>query len=123
MEAAILDAVGLVAHVLGVDDAQRGPLVAAAEMCIGSGLGLDVPVVGDADAAGLFRERPGRYLVEVPEDRFAEASALFERPDVSFRPFGRVTADPRLVLAGAARAVHDIPVDELTKAWRGTLDW
>jgi phosphoribosylformylglycinamidine synthase subunit PurSL len=112
---------GLVAS--GHDVSDGGPLVAAAEMCIGSGLGLVVPVVGAPDAANLFRERPGRYLVEVPQARFAEATAFFEGQPVTFRPFGRVTGDGRLVISEATRIVHEIAVEQLTAAWRGTLDW
>ena len=92
-------------------------------MCIASGLGMAVPVVGLPDAENLFRERPATYVVEIAEDRFAAASALFESRAVSFKPFGRVLAEPRLVLSEATRVAHDIPVDEMTRAWRGTLDW
>ena len=75
------------------------------------------------DAANLFRERPGRYLVEVPQAQFADATAFFEGQPVTFRPFGRVTGDGRLVISEATRIVHEIPVEQLTAAWRGTLDW
>jgi hypothetical protein len=71
----------------------------------------------------LFRERPGRYLVEVPQAQFADATAFFEGQPVTFRPFGRVTGDGRLVISEATRIVHEIAVEQLTAAWRGTLDW
>jgi len=105
------------------DVTEGGPLVAAAEMCIGSGLGLAVPVVSEPDALDLFRERPGHYLVEVAGGQFAAALSFFESQPVSFRPYGRVLAEPHLVISGANRIAHDIPVEELTRAWRGTLDW
>jgi hypothetical protein len=42
---------------------------------------------------------------------------------VSFKPYGRVLANPHLVLSEANAIVADVSVDEMTKAWRGTLDW
>jgi phosphoribosylformylglycinamidine synthase len=105
------------------DASDGGALVAAAEMCIGSGLGMAVLVHDAKDAADVFGEAPGRYLVEVGKKHFAGALKYFESHDVSFKAYGRVLANPHLVVSEANAIVADIPVDEMTKAWRGTLDW
>jgi phosphoribosylformylglycinamidine synthase subunit PurSL len=105
------------------DASDGGVLVAAAEMCIGSGLGMAVLVHDAKDAADVFGEAPGRYLVEVGRTQFAEALKYFESQDVSFKPYGRVLANPHLVVSEANAIVADVSVDEMTKAWRGTLDW
>jgi phosphoribosylformylglycinamidine synthase subunit PurSL len=93
------------------DVSDGGVAVAAAEMCIGSGLGL---IAGEwllSDAA--FVERPGRYLVELP------VGVEFGTPGVAeVTEIGVTTQRPRLTIAG-----QDIGLDELTAAWRGTLDW
>jgi phosphoribosylformylglycinamidine synthase II len=111
---------GMVASCHDVSDG--GVLTAAAEMCIGSGLGLAVPVRDEADPA-LFAELPGRYLVEVTKDRYQQATEFFAGKAVSFEGFARVLAEPKLVISELTRVAHDIPLDQLVTAWRGTLDW
>jgi hypothetical protein len=59
----------------------------------------------------------------VGKKQFAEALKYFEGQDVSFKPYGRVLANPHLVVSEASAIVADVSVDEMTKAWRGTLDW
>ncbi|MDB5295479.1 MAG: purL 2 [Phycisphaerales bacterium] len=111
---------GLVASVHDVSDG--GALTTAAEMCIGSGLGLAV-AVGSANDPELFAERPGTYLVEVAPEHFAAATAHFAARPVRFEPFGRVLAAPKLVVGEPTRVAAELSVDEMTAAWRGTLDW
>ncbi len=111
---------GMVAAVHDVSDG--GVLAAAAEMCIGSNLGLAVPVRG-ANSPALFAEFPGRYLVEVTKDRFQQATEFFAGHPVSFEAFGRVLADPKLVVSEPTRVAAEVSVEEMTRAWRGTLDW
>jgi phosphoribosylformylglycinamidine synthase len=111
---------GVVAAVHDVSDG--GVLTAAAEMCIGSGLGLAVPVRG-ANNPALFSELPGRYLVEVTKDQFQLATEFFAGKPVTFEAFGRVLAEPKLVISEMTRIAATISVEELARAWRGTLDW
>jgi phosphoribosylformylglycinamidine (FGAM) synthase-like enzyme len=111
---------GMIASCHDVSDG--GVLTAAAEMCIGSGLGLSVPVQKETDPS-LFAEAPGQYLVEVTKDRFQQATEFFAGRAVSFESFGRVLAEPKLVISELNRIVATISVDELAAAWRGTLDW
>jgi phosphoribosylformylglycinamidine synthase subunit PurSL len=89
------------------DVSDGGIAVAAAEMCIASGYGLNLnPEV--LDRSDLFIERPGRYLIELPAgiDPSAIANATL---------IGTVQNNPQF--AGS------ITIEELTLAWRGTLDW
>jgi phosphoribosylformylglycinamidine synthase len=125
--AAVADAIarGLVTSCHDVSDG--GPLVAAAEMCIASGFGLSL----DADALGddPFAETIGQYLVEVHAQGLRQVEELIARHEVvELIMLGRVTSDPvlavsRLMPDRSAKFDCHVFVDELTKAWRGTLDW
>jgi len=104
------------------DASDGGVLVAAAEMCIASGLGL---IVGGtyalSDAA--FVERPGQYLLEVAEQ--ADADALRETFSgvAGVIDFGLVQHFRKLTITTEKERVLELGLDELTAAWRGTLDW
>jgi len=119
---ALADAIaaGYVASCHDVSDG--GALVAAAEMCIGSGLGMAVSVRSQGDPT-LFAELPGQYLVEIGKDHFEQATKVFATRDVALEPFGRVIAEPNLVISEPSRIAATLPVEQLTAAWRGTLDW
>jgi phosphoribosylformylglycinamidine synthase len=84
------------------DASDGGVGVAAAEMCIASGLGLRV------EAEIGFEERPGQYLVEVRDSKAFDGLLRV----------GTVQQAPVVHKSGL-----EITVAELTKAWRGTLDW
>jgi phosphoribosylformylglycinamidine synthase len=92
------------------DVSDGGIVVAAAEMCIASGLGVVIDP-HFAQSRDLFAERSGQYVIElrggVDWKSIAGATLL-----------GTVQAKAELSYAGAAA-----DVSELTKAWRGTLDW
>ena len=105
-------------NVLSCHDVSDGGIaVAVAEMCIGSNFGatIDLESVSDRDP---FVEQPGRYIVEL------NASADVNRVIDALHPraigllLGTVQNEPRLHLMN-----HDWSVDEMTAAWRGTLDW
>jgi phosphoribosylformylglycinamidine synthase subunit PurSL len=97
------------------DVSDGGIAVAAAEMCIASGIGLNVQTA-------LFRpehafiERPGRYLVETHhlDDLRRSLDGTAEVIDI-----GQTQATPKL----SVNPWFEIPIEELTNAWRGTLDW
>jgi phosphoribosylformylglycinamidine synthase len=98
-------------HVLAAHDVSDGGVgVALAEMAIASGLGLDVA----ADGLELFDETAGRYLLEAPAAASDAARRHFEQAGVPLTPVAKVTNDAM---------AFGLPVAELTKAWRGTLDW
>jgi phosphoribosylformylglycinamidine synthase len=98
------------------DVSDGGAIVAAAEMCIASGIGIAVE-----PAEGLFDETTGSYLVEVRDaGRVAEISAECAQRGIACRRFGLTLSRPVFSLV---ESTQDISIDELTKAWRGTLDW
>ena len=104
------------------DISDGGALTTAAEMCIGSGLGMAVSTQSQGDTA-LFAELSGRYLLEITKDRFQHATEFFAKQAVAFEPFGRVIADPKLVVSEQTQVVCDLPIEQMTAAWQGTLDW
>jgi phosphoribosylformylglycinamidine synthase II len=108
------------------DVSDGGVLVAAAEMAIAAGLGLTLKSLDDSEA--WFTESNGRYLLETDFAAADAIRALCERRGIEFRELGRVDALPILQIAreGPNRSTLldcHVGVDELTKAWRGTLDW
>ena len=101
------------------DVSDGGWLVAAAEMCIGSGLGLLL----EPDDRGFFDEPRGQYLVEFDgEDRDLAALERAAGDALVLHRLGSITQSPELVLHLDQEGVQ-VSVDELTRAWRGTLDW
>jgi phosphoribosylformylglycinamidine synthase len=104
------------------DVSDGGLAVAAAEMCIASGLGLIVGAELFMTEAA-FAETPGRYLVELPDP--TAIGGLAER----FAGVAEVTAVGltqhlrKLTVTTAKERVLEFSLEELTNAWRGTLDW
>lgn len=69
-------------------------------------------------AAALFAETPSRYLLEIrPQDIPAAHEFIKHIPHA---PIGRLNASGTLSIPIAHIAT---PVEDLTAAWRGTLDW
>jgi phosphoribosylformylglycinamidine synthase len=100
------------------DVSEGGWLVAAAEMCIASGLG----VLLEPEGGAFFDEPVGQYLIEWEGDD-SELVALAKRsPALMFHRLGPVQHSAEMVLHGEAEATH-FTIEELTRAWRGTLDW
>ncbi len=105
------------------DCSEGGMAVAAAEMCLAGGLGLDLDLralpldedVRRTDLA-LFSESNSRYLVEVaPEDaaRFEEALA-----NLPCARLGTVTTDPSLRLVGLeGETALSLTAEALHRAW------
>jgi phosphoribosylformylglycinamidine synthase len=104
------------------DVSDGGLAVAAAEMCIASGLGLIVGAELFMTEAA-FAEIPGRYLVELPDptaigglaERFAGVAEVIE--------VGLTQHLRKLTVTTAKERVLEISLEDLTNAWRGTLDW
>jgi phosphoribosylformylglycinamidine synthase len=110
------------------DVSDGGWLTAAAEMCVASGLGLSLERDGGG-AEAYFGEGPGRYLIEIDRQGTGVVAAFFKSRGVELRELGGVTASGVLEVGYLDPATRSrkydchVFVDELTKAWRGTLDW
>jgi phosphoribosylformylglycinamidine synthase len=98
------------------DLSEGGLLVAAAEMCIGGRLGLDLSLSLDSDQASrsLFGETNGCILAEVA----LACAADFERQfaGLPLLKIGTVTTKAALKIAGS-----EILVDELAEAFNTTI--
>jgi hypothetical protein len=93
-------------------------------MCIGSGYGLKL----DSKANDrLFDEENGSYLIEIPSMARHDIESLLAESGARLTALGKVTAEPVLEFASTAdRAGQDawhVEIDQLTRAWRGTLDF
>ncbi len=96
------------------DCSEGGLVVAAAEMCIASGLGME------CELWRPFEEPLATYVVEVENrEQFQDVVVDNMESLPSGGMFGTVTREP------AFRFGKDlsISIDELSRAWRGTLDW
>ncbi|MEM1209056.1 MAG: AIR synthase-related protein, partial [Planctomycetota bacterium] len=110
-------------HVASAHDCSEGGLLpAAAEMCIASGLGLNLGSQF-ATPARLFGEAASRYLLEVRSDRLDAVVAALRAAGVPHGPLGVVTETPRLTIEGQGGPSMDEPIDNLQRAWLTPLDW
>lgn len=106
------------------DCSEGGLLVAAAEMCIGGGLGLTLdtialPTDGELPlTTELFAETPSRYLLEVERGDLDRLSAALG--DVPHAVIGSFSDRPIFTVGDG---VVDVHIDDLRAAFRGTLDW
>jgi phosphoribosylformylglycinamidine synthase len=104
------------------DVSDGGVAVAAAEMCIASGLGLivgaELLLGGDA-----FAETLGSYLIEVVETDHAQQVRADLAGVADVVDFGLVQHLRKLTVTTEKERVMEIGIEELTAAWRGTLDW
>ncbi|HET6203671.1 MAG TPA: phosphoribosylformylglycinamidine synthase subunit PurL [Planctomycetota bacterium] len=114
---------------LSVHDLSEGGLaLAAAEMAIGGGVGLDldlrsVPVEAPLrEDILLFSESNSRFLVEVP--RGSQEAFEGGLGEVPYGLLGETTGAARLLVRGLeGQVVLDEPVARLREAWKGTLAW
>ncbi|MBI5304779.1 MAG: phosphoribosylformylglycinamidine synthase subunit PurL [Chloroflexi bacterium] len=96
------------------DVSEGGLAVAAAEMCIGGRLGMNLGCDDDA----LFAESNGCLLVEVRPGDCSTFEAQFANLQSQVRQIGKVTDDNRLTI-GAGKITAAI--DELVAIWNGDL--
>jgi phosphoribosylformylglycinamidine (FGAM) synthase-like enzyme len=104
------------------DVSDGGIVVAAAEMCIGSGLGLDCNAALFSSDECLA-ERPGQSLIELSDNsKLADLQTLMkEIADVT--ELGQTQQTPKLSIRAQNQATVDVGIDAMTAVWRGTLDW
>lgn len=104
------------------DISDGGLLVAAAEMCIASGLGVSIGE--DAfDYQSAFAEKPGQYLLELSDPREMDTLRKLLDSVADIVNVGVIQHLPRLSVIRHGRVVWDVSVDDMTEAWRGTLNW
>ena len=119
------------------DLSEGGLAVAAAEMAIGGNLGVQLNLAavptdlrgasaavgsfGISEAALLFAESAGRFLVEVAPENHDRFLRLVK--DCPFGELGRVTDTGRCVIAGSSGAVIDLAVESAAEAWKGTFTY
>ncbi|HEY3530768.1 MAG TPA: phosphoribosylformylglycinamidine synthase subunit PurL [Nocardioides sp.] len=103
-------------HVTSAHDMSEGGLSQAlVESCLRQGIGATVSLMGDP-FVGLFSESAARAIVTVPDDRLDPFLTMAASLGVPAGPIGRT--------GGSSLTVTDrfeIPLDELSAAWRGTL--
>ena len=102
------------------DISDGGIAVAAAEMCIASGFGLAIDPKA-FEAHDPFAEAPGRYLIEVRSPPAGTSPKLFSS-QASVLHLGTVQKTQELA-GWTTQATGPLSVDDLTRAWRATLDW
>jgi len=108
------------------DLSEGGLAVAASEMAISGGFGLEIDL-GSVKASSqirddllLFSESNSRFLVEVSPEKSHEFEALMRK--VILSRVGRVVDDQSLRIKGVGgRLIVDAPLSDLMKAWKGTL--
>jgi phosphoribosylformylglycinamidine synthase subunit PurSL len=101
-------------HVRSCHDVSDGGwLTAAAEMSLASGIGIDL----HPGVPSPFDEQNGAYLVETAREFQPPLDKLFAGV-ANVRPVGRTTGSPALSLADCR-----LSIDEMRRAWLGTLDW
>jgi len=108
------------------DLSEGGLAVAAAEMAIASGLGLEIDldqmsVVPPKLSAGsrLFSESPTRFLIEVAPDDAAAFERIMKR--VPHARIGRVLSSHRLRFLSNGTEVVDADVNRLRASWQAPL--
>jgi len=109
------------------DLSEGGLAVAGAEMGFAGGLGVEIDLAGIpaggelSDAAKLFAESPGRFLVEVtPQNRDAFMNIVQDCPSAEL---GRITNTGRIVITSGKKKLVDVGIDQAKTAWKQTFDW
>jgi phosphoribosylformylglycinamidine synthase len=108
------------------DCSEGGLAVAAAEMALAGGLGLELRLAAvprtaaaDSDAAIAFCESLGRLLVAVRPSASDKFEALLAGHPVA--RIGRARDDHRIVITGLdGQPVIDTDLDAVEQAWRNT---
>lgn len=108
------------------DVSEGGYLTAVAEMCIASGLGARLNHLPEIDP---FAEGNARYVIELNALGLDAAKKQVARHGARLTELGTVSAVPaalEITRPGPNNSTaYELQafVDEMTKAWRGTLDW
>ncbi|MEZ0395584.1 MAG: phosphoribosylformylglycinamidine synthase subunit PurL [Anaerolineales bacterium] len=101
------------------DLSEGGLAVAAAEMCIGGRLGLDLDLPPGDPLRLLFGETTGCLLVEVAPQQAEAFEAAFH--GLPLGKLGRVAETPALTVSAGGRPLFRLPVSDLVAAWNTPL--
>jgi len=104
------------------DVSDGGLLVAAAEMCIASGLGATISLDAVDPPDAVWAEDTCTYLLELAEP---DVPLVWLSGDLARHatPIGHVQQTPRLKVTRDAETLIDLPIDELAGVWRSPLAW
>jgi phosphoribosylformylglycinamidine synthase len=107
------------------DLSDGGLAVAAAECCLGGGLGARLELLSSRARLDriLFAEAGARVLVSVPaaQDSAWRQALANAGPELPATRLGQVTAEPRLLLEQAGRTLLDLPLERLRLAYEEAL--
>jgi len=105
------------------DLAEGGLAVAIAEMCIASGLGVDLDL-SPLDLPGfvkLFSESNTRWLVEVGSREAEKFVEFFKERQLKAEIIGFVSGHELMVKDENGRKLIDVEIEKLDDAWRNGL--
>jgi len=103
--------------VLSCHDLSEGGLaVAAAEMCIGGRLGVEIALSGSDPVLSLFGETNGCLLVEVSPDQADSFESVFG--SLPYQCIGQVLTEPNLCIKRQGQSLLSLPVEQLVSAWQ-----
>jgi phosphoribosylformylglycinamidine synthase subunit PurSL len=102
------------------DLSEGGLSVAAAEMCIGGRLGMDITLPGGDALRACFGETTSSLLVEVQEKDAAAFESEFK--DLHCCCIGSVCAEPVLKIHSEHSILVDVAVDLLARSWKSELN-
>ncbi len=104
------------------DVSDGGYAVSAAEMCIASGIGL---IASSAlfESPEAFEERPGAYVAELKSSGDLQAITRAFTGVAGVVELGITQGLSKLSLTTEPARGTEISIEDLTKTWRGTLDW
>ncbi|MBN1456176.1 MAG: phosphoribosylformylglycinamidine synthase II, partial [Methanomicrobia archaeon] len=107
------------------DVAEGGLAVTICEMAIGGDLGVSIDIADVTPAIradfALFSESNSRWMVEVPRLQASRFEAFMNSRNVHVRALGETLMERQLTIRDTARTLVTLPLDNLRKAWRGTI--
>jgi phosphoribosylformylglycinamidine synthase len=108
------------------DLSEGGLAVAAAEMALAGGFGLELDFAKvprravERDDYVLFSESNSRFLVEIPDKAKAELEVLMKGK--AFAEIGKVTSNSKLTIRGLGGAANvNASLPDLRRSWKATL--
>ncbi|MCA9135296.1 MAG: phosphoribosylformylglycinamidine synthase subunit PurL, partial [Planctomycetales bacterium] len=113
------------------DLSEGGLAVAATEMAMAGGLGIqidlnrvaEISADGLSDTSLLFSESNSRFLVEVPAEHVDRFKSIFHARGVQTVQVGTILDDAMLKVTRSGTTVLDLETAAAKDAWQKPLDW